>query len=139
MACFLVPVAEAVITTVASKVMKLKESSPETVHISLDDSTVTEAVKIPFSRKLKWLSNLLWGGSALLAFEHIWHGEVVPWFPFLSAAGNPADAAEMLREVSTAGVAMAALVTAVWGGMLAVSNFIEKKAVKSAELLSPSK
>lgn len=139
MACFLVPVAEAVITTVASKVMKSKESSPETVHISLDDSTVTEAVKIPFSHKLKWLSNLLWGGSALLAFEHIWHGEVVPWFPFLSAAGNPADAAEMLREVSTAGVAMAVLVTAVWGGMLAVSNFIEKKAVKSAELLSPSK
>ena len=51
MACFLVPVTEAVITTVASKVMQSKESSPETVHISLDDSTVTEAVKTPFSQK----------------------------------------------------------------------------------------
>ena len=139
MACFLVPAAEAVITTVASKVMQTKESSLETVHISLDDSAITEAVKIPFSHKLKWLNNLLWGGSALLAFEHIWHGEVVPWFPFLSAASNPADAAEMLHEMSTAGVTMAVLVTAVWGGMLAISNVIEKRAVKSAELLTPSK
>ena len=139
MACFLVPVTEAVITTVASKVMQSKESSPETVHISLDDSTVTEAVKTPFSQKLKWLNNLLWGGSALLAFEHVWHGEVVPWFPFLTAAGNPADAGEMLHEMSTVGVTMAVLVTAVWGGMLAISNVIEKKSVTSAELLSPSK
>ena len=139
MACFLVPAAEAVITTVASKVMQSKESSPQTVHISLDDSTLTEAVKTPFSHKLTWLNNLLWGGSALLAFEHIWHGEVVPWFPFLSAAGNPADTAEMLHEMSTAGVTMAVLVTAVWGGMLAISNMIERRAIKSAELLSSSK
>ncbi len=139
MACFVVPAAEAVVTTVVTKVMQSKESSPETVHISLDGSTVTEAVKTPFSQKLKWLNNLLWGGSALLAFEHIWHGEVIPWFPFLTAAGNPADAAEMLHEMSTAGVTMAVLVTAVWGGIVAISSAIEKRAVKSAKLLSPSK
>lgn len=139
MACFVVPAAEAVITTVASKVMQSKESSPETVQISLDDSTVTEAVKTPFSHKLKWLNNLLWGGSALLAFEHVWHGEVVPWFPFLTAAADPTDAAEMLHEMSTVGVTMAVLATAVWGGMLAISNVIEKRAVKSAEPLSTSK
>lgn len=139
MACFLVPATEAVVTTIASKVMQTKESSPETVSVSLDDSTVTEAVKIPFSQKLKWLNHLLWGGSALLAFEHVWHGEVVPWFPFLSAAGSPSDAAEMLHEMSTAGVTMAVLVTAVWGGMLVISNAIEKRAVKSAERLLRSK
>ncbi len=135
MACFLVPAAEAVITTVASKVIKSKESSPETVHISLDDSTVTEAVKTPFSQKLKWLSNLLWGGSSLLAFEHVWHGEVVPWFPFISVADNPADIAMMFNEMLTVGVTMAVLVTAVWGGILAISNVIEKRAVKSADIL----
>lgn len=139
MGCFIVPAAEAVITTVISKVMQSKESSPEAVNVSMDGSTVTEAVKMPFSKKVKWLNNMLWGGSALLAFEHVWHGEIVPWFPFLSAAGNPADAAEMLHEMSTAGVGMAVLVTAVWSGMLAVSNVIEKRAVKSAELLSPHK
>lgn len=139
MSCFLVPATEAVITTVATKIMQSKEASPETVHICLDGSTVTEAVKTPFSQKLKWLNNMLWGGSALLAFEHIWHGEVMPWFPFLSAAANPADAAEMLHEMATAGVSMAVLVTAVWGGMLALSNIIEKRALKSAALLSSSK
>ena len=115
MACFLVPAAEAIITTAASKVMEKKEPA-------------TSEMKIAFSRKLKWLSNMLWGGSALLAFEHVWHGEVTPWFPFLTAAGNPADAMEMLHEMATAGVSMALLVTAVWGGMVAVTGPMEKKA-----------
>ncbi len=139
MGCFLVPAAEAVITTAATKVLQRKESTPETVHISLDGVTSTEAVKIPFSQKLKWLNKLLWGGSALLAFEHVWHGEVTPWFPFLTAAGNPTEAADMLNEMATAGISMTVLVTAVWGVMLVASNMLEKKAVKSAESLPPAK
>ncbi len=139
MGCFLVPAAEAVITTAATKVLQRKESTPETVHISLDGVTSTEAVKIPFSQKLKWLNKLLWGGSALLAFEHVWHGEVTPWFPFLTAAGNPTEAAEMLNEMATAGISMTLLVTAVWGVMLVASSMMEKKAVKSAQSLPPAK
>ena len=131
MACFLVPAAEAVITTIAAKAIKSKEKDSETVKVQLDGSNPEAAEKIPFSRKLKWLNNLLWGGSALLAFEHVWHGEVVPWFPFLTAAGDPVDATEMLQEMSTAGVAMAALVTVVWLGLVAVSSAIEKKALKA--------
>lgn len=139
MGCFLVPAAEAVITTAATKVLQRKESTPETVHISLDGVTSTEAVKIPFSQKLKWLNKLLWGGSALLAFEHVWHGEVTPWFPFLTAAGNPTEAAEMLNEMATAGISMTLLVTAVWGVMLVASSIMEKRAVKSAQSLPPAK
>ncbi len=131
MACFLVPAAEAVITTVAAKAMKSKEKASETVEVQSDGANVEAPEKIPFSQKLKWLNNLLWGGSALLAFEHLWHGEIVPWFPFLTAAGNPADAAEMLREMATVGVTMSALVTAVWLGMVAVSSAIEKRALKA--------
>ena len=74
---------------------------------------------------------MLWGGSALLAFEHVWHGEVVPWFPFLTNAANSADAAEMLHEMSTAGVSMAAVISAVWLGMVAVSSVIEKRSPKA--------
>lgn len=117
MACFVVPVAEAVVTTIAEKVIAKKESS--------------SGIKKPFSRKLKWLSNMLWGGSALLAFEHVWHGEVVPWFPFLTAASNPDDAAEMLHEMATVGVTMAVLVTVVWLGMVAASRMIEKRTQNS--------
>ena len=130
MACFLVPAAEAIVTTVVSRVMEKNEKKPAEVRVHLDE-TPEKASRIPFSRKLKWLNNLLWGGSALLAFEHVWHGEVVPWFPFLTAASDPADAAEMLHEMSTVGVSMAILVTLVWLGMLGVSAIIEKRAMKT--------
>ena len=106
MACFLVPATEAIVTTVLEKVLKQKNNA--------------------FSVKLGWLNKMLWGGSALLAFEHVWHGEVVPFFPFLTAVKD-GNTAEMLHEMGTAGVSMAVLVTAVWGVMVAVSSFIEKR------------
>ena len=39
------------------------------------------------AEKLKlWILNaLLWGGVILLVLEHVWHHEVVPWPPFLTA------------------------------------------------------
>lgn len=129
MACFLVPATEAVVATLVRKAMEAKGVKPEKVKLNRDGKTET-AEKLPFTRKLKWLTNLLWGGSALLAFEHVWHGEVVPWFPFLTAAADPADAAEMLHEMSTVGVTMAVLITVVWLGMLAMSGALENRALK---------
>ena len=120
MACFTVPAAEAIITTVAQKIIKSKEK-----HQTVDES------KTPFSTKIGWLNKMLWGGSALLAFEHVWHGEVVPFFPFLTAVEN-GEAAEMLHEMATAGVSMALLVTAVWGIMVGVVSLFEKRADKSS-------
>ena len=102
MACFIVPATEAIVTTVAQKVIKKKAG---------DNKSET---KLRFSEKLKWLNGMLWGGSGLLAFEHLWHGEITPFFPFLTAANDPADTAEMLHEMATSGSAMAILVTAVW-------------------------
>ena len=109
MACFLVPTTEAIVTTVIKKVADKKGS----------DNI--------FIKKMGWLNNMLWGGSALLAFEHVWHGEVTPWFPFLTAAADPADAAEMIHEMSTSGVAMAILVTLAWVVMVLVAQEIKKK------------
>ena len=133
MACFLVPAAEAVITTAVYCGMKSKEKKVALADVKYDRSQFesgerSEKIgKIPFTRKLRWLNNMLWGGSALLAFEHLWHGELVPWFPFITKAANPADAAEMLQEMSTAGVAMSVIITAVWLGMVAVTSVIEKR------------
>ena len=129
MACFLVPATEAVVATLVRKAMEAKGVKPEKVKLNRDGKTET-VEKLPFTHKLKWLTNLLWGGSALLSFEHVWHGEVVPWFPFLTAAADPADAAEMLHEMSTVGVTMAVLITVVWLGMLAVSGALENRALK---------
>lgn len=126
MACFLVPTAEAIVVTIIAKVKKEKVESPHKAETNAQEA----GIKIPFSRKLKWLSNMLWGGSVLLAFEHLWHGEVVPWFPFLTAASNPTDASAMLHEMATVGVSMAILVTAIWGVMVLVTNAMEKKVLK---------
>ena len=119
MACFLVPAAEAVATSIAKIEVDKKEAAGKTEQ---------QETKIPFSTKLSWLRNMLWGGAVLLAFEHVWHGEVVPYFPFLTAASNPADKAEMLHEMATVGVTMAVIITVVWIGMLIVASVFEKRA-----------
>ena len=114
MACFLVPAAEAVITTAVKKINeKHKDSDCRKNGV--------------FLKRLNWLETMLWGGSALLAFEHVWHGEVIPHFPFLTNAANPADAAEMIREMTTVGVGMALIVTAVWAGMAVAADMIQKR------------
>ena len=126
MACFVVPSVEAIAVTAAVRVLKAREK------ISADESALPSTdTKIPLSRKLQWLANLLWGGSFLLAFEHLWHGEIVPWFPFLTAVGSPDKISEVLHEMSTAGIAMALLVTAVWAGMVCASGAIAKRAVNA--------
>ncbi|MDR2657037.1 MAG: hypothetical protein LBB86_04335 [Oscillospiraceae bacterium] len=127
MACFLVPATEAVVTTI---VKKAASSKPNESGAAEADSA-EQSAKISFVRKLKWLNNMLWGGSALLAFEHVWHGEVTPWFPFLTAASDPADTAEMLHEMATAGVSMAVIVTVVWLGMVLVASAMERKERKA--------
>ena len=131
MACFLVLTAEAIVTTVAEKVIAKKENAALETKLDSTGTKEISEVKIPLSKKLKWLNNMAWGGCALLAFEHVWHGEIVPWFPFLTAASNAEDAAEMLHEMGTVGVAMAALVTTVWLGMCAVASFVKKRAAAS--------
>ena len=118
MACFIVPAVEAVVTTAVTKVIEKKDNKETEKGMN---------IKKGISRKIKWLNNLLWGGSALLAFEHLWHGEIVPWFPFLTNAVDPVNRGEMLHEMATAGVSMSILVTAVWLCMVAVSTALEKR------------
>ena len=126
MACFTVPAAEAIITTVAERIIKSKEKKMALSGAVNTKADENEAVKISLSTKIGWLNKMLWGGSALLAFEHVWHGEVVPYFPFLTAVKD-GEASEMLHEMATAGVCMALLVTAAWGIMVGVVSMLEKK------------
>ena len=131
MACFLVTAAEAVVVTIAARSMKASEKKA-VGHVEVEGAVQIEemeAAPIPWSRKLSWLSYLLWGGALLLCFEHIWHGEVVPWFPFLTAASDPSDTAEVLHEMSTIGVTMAVLVTAAWGVMVYTVDSMMKRVV----------
>jgi hypothetical protein len=133
MACFLVSAAEAVVVTAVTAAQSKKEKKEiEAGNIDLSEGKSAALAAegqghVPFVKKLKWLSYMLWGGAILLAFEHLWHGEVVPWFPFLTAMADPADAMEMFHEMATVGVTMAVLITVVWLIMVAVSNVLEKR------------
>lgn len=116
MACFLVPMGEAIVTTAVQKVVENREKKVGGKRI--------DNAGLKWSQKLSWLNKLLWGGTILLALEHVWHGELVPWPPFLTAMENSANIGPMLHEMATVGVAMAVTVTVVWAIIVAV---IERK------------
>ena len=109
MACFLVPAGEAVVTTIIQKVV---------------------GRDLAKRLKLGWLNLMLWGGVVVLAIEHVWHGEIVPWPPFLTAMRSPEDTQVMLHEMMTNGTMMAVAVTIVWIIMVLVSMAMEKRIVQ---------
>jgi hypothetical protein len=119
MACFLVPVGEAIVTTVVQKVMEKREKKTGAVKTG-------GGIGLTWSKRLGWLNKMLWGGSLLLALEHVWHGEIIASPPFLTAMQNPEDTATMLHEIATFGVTMAVVVTAVWGVMILVVEMKSK-------------
>lgn len=106
MACFLVPGAEAVVTTIVQKVVGKEKAE---------------------KWRLNWLNTLLWGGVILLAVEHIWHGEVVPWPPFLTAMKNPADVGPMLHEMAIIGTAMAVVATLTWVVLVSFASILPER------------
>ena len=108
MACFSAPLAQAIVVSTLRK----------------KDAT---AHRNPFVARLGWLQTMLFGGSFLLAIEHVFHGEIIPAFPFLTAV-KEGDVAGMLHEIATLGVAMAALITVVWVAMVGVSVALERRA-----------
>jgi hypothetical protein len=118
MACFLVPAGEAIITTVVQKVIENKEKK--------DGIKKEKGIGVKWSRRLSWLNKMLWGGTMLLAIEHVWHGEVIFRPPFLTAMENSADIAPMLHEIATVGVAMAVTVTAIWGIIVLIAEIKAK-------------
>ena len=110
MACFLVPGAEALVVSAINRRMGSRAKD----------------------LKLHWLSTMLWGGFILLAIEHIWHGEVVPWPPFLTAMSNPADVGPMLHEMALVGSAMAVVVTITWIVLVAITSMITSRSEAKA-------
>lgn len=114
MACFSVPLATAVVASAAKKAL------PASTHAN------------PFVAKLGWLGKMMFGGSFLLAIEHVYHGEIIFTPPFLTAVKN-GETADMLHEMATRGVAMAVLLGVVWVGMVAVSTWLERRPAADVE------
>ena len=93
MACFLVPTAQAVITTIAAKVLKSKEKE-KSVKVFLSDGLLKKQQRSRFPLNSAGLTNC--SGRSRLAFGHLWHGEIVPFFPFLTAVKS--GETEMLQK-----------------------------------------
>ena len=129
MACFLVSATVGIGVSVARHIVKHHEKKIELKGKTQLPEKFGSDIK--WSQKLSYLELTLFSGSFLLAIEHILHGEVVPFPPFLTAASNPADLAEMLTEMGTVGVAMLAILLVAWGvGVLIADYFKFKKRKK---------
>ena len=119
MACFVVPLAEALIIS-AVKAGINKSYAKETV------SDAEKTLKLEkMNTRVGILEKLLYGGCFLLMIEHIYHGEIL---------FNIADLPEVLHEMATVGVTMSILVTAVWaigcGIFAAIKNKKKKETAK---------
>lgn len=131
MGCFVAPVTEAIVVTAAALIVKHKEKK----NADKMQSMAKEEKKDAISTRLLRLSKLLFGGGILLIFEHIWHGEVIPYFPFFTAAEEGSEAVnEMLHEIATTGILMAVLCTLVWGVVEIIRYKLDKKNEKEAVL-----
>jgi hypothetical protein len=97
MACFIAPMATGIITTVFRK-------------------------KIPAALKIGWLNIMLWGGVAMLTIEHLAHGEIMFYPPFLTAMQNPANIPIMLQELVTVGGTMTIAIVIIWIILVAIAS-----------------
>ena len=93
MACFVVPLVQAVATSALRKWGK-------------KDGFV--------GRNLASLELMLWGVSVMLIVDHIINGELTWKFPFFTALSDTGGGAVMLREMLTVGVPMSVIITLVW-------------------------
>ncbi len=132
MACFTVSLAEGLIAGGAAMVLNVLSKKEIERRVAAGEHKEEITTKTgEWSKRIAQLSYLTLGGSALLAFEHIWHGEVTFTFPFLTAVSEGAEATSvMLHEIATTGVLMAVLCTLTWGIITLVSILKKKKASK---------
>ena len=126
MACFTVTTVAAIGVGIARHVVKYNENKK--------DPTKVDPIKLdttPVSRKLGVLELALWGGSFILAGEHLIHGEVSFKFPWLTAVSEgPEAVSEMLTEMGTVGVGMLGIIVGAWAIGLLVRRFLLKRKAK---------
>ena len=98
MACFVVPLAQAAVT---SAIRKSNEKNNRSDYSA-------------FARHLPALEKMLWGGSVMLVVDHVINGELTWRFPFFTALDQVGGGSVMLHEMLTVGVPMSLALTAAW-------------------------
>ena len=127
MACFVVTTVAAAGVAVARHIVKHNEKKIEKNEVV---SVNTDTLKT--SKKLGILEIALFGGSFILAGEHVLHGEVTFTFPFLTSITEGSDAIKtMLAEMGTVGVGMTALIFVAWGIGLVIRKYLLNRKKKA--------
>lgn len=106
MSCFIVPLAQAVATTLSRKMSEKNNKNSQNVWI----------------QQLPKLELMLWGGAAMLVVDHILSGEVTWQYPFFTALTEVGGVQIMLKEMLTVGVPMSLIVTALWAGYVVMKR-----------------
>ena len=141
MACFTISAAAAIGVSVARHIVKHHEKKNELV-VKSEPKEYKFGSEVKWSTRLGYLELALFAGAFVLAGEHILHGEVVPYFPFLTAVTEGEEAvSEMLHEMGTVGVAMLAIVVVAWAIGCFLVDFIKYKKhnAKKLEAVSEAK
>ena len=121
MACFIVPLTQAIATTAYRRSLERKA-------LADNGGNKLSTSNFQLSTHLKTLEQMLWGGSLMLIVDHVINGEVTWHYPFFTALGLEGGAMVMLREMLTVGVPMSVLVTLAWA---LICYYKERKAVKA--------
>ena len=125
MACFVVTTVAAIGVGAARHIVKHNEN--KNVELKPEDKFIN-------AKKLGYLELTLWGGSFLLAGEHVFHGEVTYKFPWLTAVTEGKDAVlTMLGEMGTVGVGMLAILVGAWFGGLLIARWLKSRKKKPIE------
>ena len=99
MCCFLVPMAQAVATTI--------------YRHSQRDSIASGNCNV-LKHNIPALEKMLWGGSVMLIVDHIINGELSWAFPFFTALNEVGGAGVFLHELLVVGLPMSLVLTSVW-------------------------
>ena len=97
MACFIVPMGLGIITTLLARFF-------------------------PKRWNINWLNAMLWGAVAMLMVEHVAHGEIIPYPPFLTAG-----ILEALPEMLSVGGPMTIASTSIWALLTAANEIVSRK------------
>ena len=133
MACFTVSAVAAIGVGVARHIVKHNEKKAE---LEGKERVIDKfGSDSKWSPKLAYLETALFAGSFVLAGEHVLHGEVTPYPPFLTAAGEgPEAVAEMFQEIGTIGVTMFALVVAFWAIGVLIYDYVKYRSRKGKQV-----
>lgn len=99
MACFLVPMAQAIATTIYRHTHK---------------DSIYDGKSSVLKRNIPSLEKMLWGGTVMLIVDHIINGELTWRFPFFTAFTEADGVSVFFKELLTVGVPMSLTLTVFW-------------------------